>query len=466
MPLISTIAWAPFADKHKRYIKNALSNALNVAEGAIRSGKTIDHCIIAAMYLETCPDKIHLASGSSQPNAKLNIGECNGYGLEHLFRGRCHWGKFKSNEALFIRTQTGEKIVIFAGGGKADSYKKILGNSYGLWIATEINEHYDSDNSRESFIKVAFGRQAAARQPLTLWDLNPCAQHHPIYANYIDKWLGNYPGGYQYEHFTIDDNLSLTPERRAEIKGRYDESSVWYKRDILGQRVTAEGLIYFTYADSPQRFAVSDDELPKAKDKKAKDTAKEKKAYAFERINIGVDFGGSGSAHAMVATAFDAGYKNVYVLASERFDAREVTVETVIAKINTFAERICQTYGDIHAIYPDNAEQTIINSLRKSSRFRVIGCLKRPILERIRCTDILLSSGRLKLVDGYNKALDGALKTAVWNPKNITKDERLDDGTSDIDTLDAFEYSFEREIYKITKNKKQEDNQNDDRDDG
>ena len=330
MPVTSTIAWAPFADKHKHYIKNALSNALNVAEGAIRSGKTIDHCIIAAMYLETCPDKIHLASGSSQPNAKLNIGECNGYGLEHLFRGRCHWGKFKSNEALFISTQTGEKIVIFAGGGKADSYKKILGNSYGLWIATEINEHYDSDNSRESFIKVAFGRQAAARQPLTLWDLNPCAPHHPIYTNYIDKWLGKYPGGYQYEHFTIDDNLSLTPERRAEIKGRYDETSVWYKRDILGQRVTAEGLIYFTYAGSPQRFAVSEDDLPKTKDKKA---------YSFKRINIGVDFGSNGSAHAMVATAFDVGYKNVYVLASERFDAHEVTVETVIAKINGILER-------------------------------------------------------------------------------------------------------------------------------
>ena len=34
---------------------------------------------------------------------------------------------------MYIQTQTGEKIVIFAGGGKADSYKKILGNSYGLW---------------------------------------------------------------------------------------------------------------------------------------------------------------------------------------------------------------------------------------------------------------------------------------------------------------------------------------------
>ena len=152
-----SIEWAPFSEKHKNYIKHALDNSLCVAEGAIRSGKTIDHCIITAAYLETCPDKIHLASGSSAPNAKLNIGECNGFGLEHLFRGRCRWGKFKGGEALFINTKTGEKIVLFAGGGKSDSYKKILGNSYGLWIATEINEHYDSDDSRESFIKVAFG---------------------------------------------------------------------------------------------------------------------------------------------------------------------------------------------------------------------------------------------------------------------------------------------------------------------
>ena len=153
-----TIPLKPLSYKHKLCINRCLDNKFNVAEGAIRSGKTIDNCIAAAMILEITPDKIHLASGSTLANAKLNIGECNGFGLEHLFKGRCRWGKFKDNEALFIQTQTGEKIVIFVGGGKADSYKKILGNSYGLWIATESNEHYDSDNSKESFIKVAFGK--------------------------------------------------------------------------------------------------------------------------------------------------------------------------------------------------------------------------------------------------------------------------------------------------------------------
>lgn len=240
----TTIDWKPFSQKHKRYIKSALSNKMNVAEGAIRSGKTIDHCIIAAMYLEQCPDKIHLASGSTIGNAKLNIGVCNGFGLENLFRGRCKWGKYKDNEALFIYTQTGEKIVIFTGAAKADSYKRILGNSYGMWIATEINEHYDSDDSRTSFIKVAFGRQVAAEKPLILWDLNPCNPGHSIYKNYIDRYKNTYKGGYQYEHFTIADNLAISPQRLEEIKSQYVPGSVWYRRDIDGERCIAEGLIY------------------------------------------------------------------------------------------------------------------------------------------------------------------------------------------------------------------------------
>ena len=247
MPKTQTIPWKPFSKKHSDYIKNALHNKMNVAEGAIRSGKTIDHCIIAAMYLEECPDKIHLASGSTIGNAKLNIGACNGFGLENLFRGRCKWGKYKDNEALYLYTQTGEKIVIFAGGAKADSYKRILGNSYGLWIATEINEHYDCDDSRSSFIKVAFGRQVAAERPLILWDLNPCNPGHSIYANYIDNYLNNYVGGYQYQHFTIADNLSISEQRKAEIESQYVKGSIWYRRDILGERCIAEGLVYSMY---------------------------------------------------------------------------------------------------------------------------------------------------------------------------------------------------------------------------
>lgn len=60
-----TIPWGKFSDKHKKYIKTALNYKQSVAEGAVRSGKTIDHCIIFSMYLETCEDKIHLRVGQA-----------------------------------------------------------------------------------------------------------------------------------------------------------------------------------------------------------------------------------------------------------------------------------------------------------------------------------------------------------------------------------------------------------------
>ena len=112
MNFVQTINWAPFSQKHIDYITHALDNIMNVAEGAVRSGKTIDHCIIAQMYLETCKDKVHLASGSTLANAKLNIGYCNGFGLECLFKGRCHWGKYKDNEAYQVALKFIKLLVL------------------------------------------------------------------------------------------------------------------------------------------------------------------------------------------------------------------------------------------------------------------------------------------------------------------------------------------------------------------
>ena len=418
-----TIPWGRFSEKHKVYIKNALKNALNVAEGAIRSGKTIDHCIIAAAYLETCKDKIHLASGSSQPNAKLNIGECNGFGLEHLFRGRCKWGKFKDNEALFIKTQTGEKVVIFAGGGKADSYKKILGNSYGLWIATEINEHYDSENSRESFIKVAMGRQLAAQEPLMLWDLNPCKPKHPIYENYIDKWLGNYPGGYQYQLFTIYDNLTLSEERRKQIEEKYEVGSIWYKRDILGQRVQAEGLVFPTLATDETPWLIKPNELP----------------VRYQYVEAGLDIGGNGSAYAMTCTA--QGYDGIqYKLKAEKRQAEDMAMDDIEKFVNEFCADVEKKYNvHIDMINSDHID-AIINSLNDNTKYSVEKAYKPPLEDRVFVYSKLLATNRVKFVDGMCDDLIEEMQNLVFDDKS-DKPIPQDNGEMQIDTWDSNIYS-------------------------
>ena len=441
MSATQRINWGTFSPKHLRYLQNAMRSDFCVAEGAIRAGKTIDNCYIAYKYLLATPDRFHLASGSTLANAKMNIGVCNGFGLEALFRGRCRWGKYRDNEALYINTPTGEKVVLFTGGGKSDSYKKILGYSLGLWIATEINEHYDSDDSRTSFVKVALGRQAAAAMPMRIWDLNPSSPMSPIYSQYIDHYKEINRPGYLYEHFTIDDNWSLSPERREEIKRDYDPSSIWYRRDILGQRVVAEGLIYRTFADDPDAWCISREEL------RARYCDKRTGKWTFRSIFNGVDFGGSGSAHTFVSSAITQDW-HLIALRSERVDAHQVDTEQLTERFLRFEQVVSAEYGGIDCTYCDSAEQTIINSFRKKARYPVANARKCEIRDRIRATDIMMALHVLTIVGEDCRTLIDALSSCVWDKNKPEAWVRLDNGTSDIDTLDAFEYSWER-LWKI-----------------
>ena len=233
-----------WTDKHKQYMQKGISATISVAEGAVRAGKTVDNVTMFAKMIDLgVKDRIHLATGSTSANAKLNIGDCNGYGLEYIFRGRCRWTKYKGNDALLIKSHGRIYIVIFAGGSKSDSFKKIRGNSYGMWIATEINLHHPS------MIKEAFNRQLAATTRRIFWDLNPSSPAHFIYKDYIDRFPEAYGTAYNYEHFTIRDNASITDKRIAEIEATYDKRSIWYKRDILGIRCNADGVIYDMFGD-------------------------------------------------------------------------------------------------------------------------------------------------------------------------------------------------------------------------
>ena len=118
-----------FTDKHKAYMRRALECTMNVAEGAVRSGKTVDNVFVFAHLLETTPDRLHLASGATGGTAKVTLGDCGGFGLEAIFRGRSRWHSCKGLDAMTVQTPTGEKTVLFVGGKNADAYKHIRGLS-------------------------------------------------------------------------------------------------------------------------------------------------------------------------------------------------------------------------------------------------------------------------------------------------------------------------------------------------
>ena len=226
------------------------------------------------------------------------------------------------------------------------------------------------------------------------------------------------------QQFLIDDNIFLEKEYIENLKKEY--TGVFYDRFILGLWKPAEGLIYRQFTDRPEKYYIEREQLPKLK-----------------YINIGVDFGGNRSQHAFAATGLPDGLDRLYVLRSESIKATGTSVSDIVRLFIQFVQRIEKEFGPVDMVYADSAEQAIINEMRSKTDYDIRNSVKNEIIDRIRCTDVLLSTGRLYLTKGLNDALEDGLKNAVWDEKSVTKDKRLDDGTSNIDILDAFEYSFE-----------------------
>lgn len=430
-----------FGEKHLGYMKRCLMSKINVAEGAVRAGKTVDNVYVFGHLLERSPDRYHLATGATASSAKITIGDCNGLGLEKRFEGRFKWCLYRGCECMKVNTQSGEKIIVFAGGKNADSYKKIRGNSYGMWIATEINLHH------ETMIREAFNRQLAARDRRVFWDLNPSSPTSPIYTEYIDRYAEGMESGkysrdfYNYGHFTIYDNPNVTPERLREIESQYEKNSVWYRRDILGERCAAEGLIYTYFAKNRDKVILPRDAIS---------------GKRMDFINIGVDFGGNRSLTTFAATAFIGDSLCVVKDHAINGGKGEIDPVRVNEEFLSFVRELRRDFPGVEIRYAfcDSEAQYLINGLRTFMKrsgdpVSVGECAKRRIRDRIDCVNSLMVQGRFHVLEDCRATVRGFAE-AVWDPSR-EDDVRLDNFTSDIDILDAVEYSFERYMGKLVK---------------
>lgn len=253
---------------------------------------------------------------------------------------------------------------------------------------------------------------------------NPDAPQH-----WVKKFLDSDADIY-CQTSTIFDNPFLPPEFVDNLCKEY-AGTVYYNRFILGQWVAAEGVIYRQFCDNPERFIV--DDLPPGD--------------AIRNAAIGVDFGGGTSAHAFCCVGFTV--QGRLVVLDEYREKQALDPNRLGQQFVDFVRR-CQARWVITDVWCDSAEQTLINGLRAAAASAGLGInignsLKRPINDRIRATCILMGSDRFLVNRACRETID-ALRTALWDAKHVTEDVRLDDGTTNIDSLDAFEYAFERDI--------------------
>ena len=409
----------PFGSKAKESIKN--TGFLTVWEGSVRSMKTVSSLFAFINYVMAYPvsDSRFVMTGATQGSIYRNCIE-NEFGIIALSGGMFEEMTDKNNSKYLLLKGTLKKIYYF-GGDNIGSYKKIRGATYAGWYADEIN------NQHVNTITECFNRTAVSLDRRNFWTLNPDTPSHWIYRNYIDKYLKDKIPGYRWFHFTLDDNPALTAERKTELKRQY--TGVFYQRFILGRRVRAEGAIYTSFNRDIHIITT----LP---------TNKDGTPCKIIYSAIGGDIGGNKSATSYVNTGFFMKDGKLCIVATEElYDSENISTEHILNNFKLFANKQKLLYTVAEG-YVDSAEQLIVKSMRNLGVLNIRGSKKIKIVDRIRLLDYLFSSNRAYVMKCCTHLIE-AIENAVWDPKGM-KEERLDDNTSNIDSLDSWEYSFER----------------------
>ena len=408
------------SDKQKEFIRNA-DKRFNIKTGATRSGKTY----LDILY--TIPSRIRERSGKDGLNVILGVTnstiERNVLQPLRELYGDNLVGMINSHN---IARLFGEDVYCL-GAEKVSQVSKIRGASIKYCYCDELAEY-----NQEVFelLKSRLDKEYSVLDGT----LNPESPTHWL-KQFLDSDADIY-----CQTYTIFDNPFL-PKKFVDNLCKEYEGTVYYNRYILGQWCNAEGLIYTRFANEPAKYIYN---------KKREDDTYD---LPSGMTIIGIDYGGTKSGQAFVCTRISSDYKQVIVLGSEKHmgdidpdDLEELEIR--------FAKKMMYKYNcDIDYMLPDNEEVVLIRGLKRRVQEEgwntiVRGCTKEPINDRIDCGRTMISYGILSYIEEECKIFVDALSSALWDD-NAKEDTRLDDFTTDIDTIDAWEYSWCRFIRQI-----------------
>lgn len=396
---------AVFSDMQREFWRSC-THRWNVKTGATRSGKTYqDYFLIPRRLLDVeGKEGLNVILGNTRETIRRNIlvPMQNLYGIKFI-------GNLRADNSV---TLFGNRVFCL-GADNANHVDRLRGSSikyaYGDEVTTWNPDVFDMLKSRLD-------------KPYSKFDgtCNPDNPHH-WFKQFLDSDADIYQQAY-----TIDDNPYLDPVFVENLKREYS-GTVLYDRYIRGLWVAAEGLIYRLFSDQPERFIM--DELPRV-----------------HHAVIGVDFGGGTSAHAFCCLGYCGGR---IVVLDEYRETEALNPTKLEGDFADFVKR-CQMRWLVTDVWCDSAEQTLINGLRMTAAqnrlaINIGNALKKPINDRIRALCLLMGADKFYIHRSCKWTID-ALKTAIWDSRIATEDVRLDNGSTNIDSLDALEYAFERDI--------------------
>lgn len=427
--------------KQNEYIINA-THRWNIKSGAVRSGKSyVDTAYIVPKRIRDRAGLpgLNVIMGVSKESIERNVLQP----MREIYTSDLIGNINNRNVARVC----GEDVYCL-GAEKVSQVAKIQGASikycYGDEIAKWNKEVFQMLKSRLDKTYSCFD--------------GACNPEHP--THWLKEFIDNVELDIYLQKYTIFDNPFLDPEFVKQLCKEY-EGTIYYDRLILGLWKRADGAIYKRFADNPESFRceIVDEFSPGSE-------YKQFRKEDITSIEIGLDFGGNQSGHSFVARGYTDNYRDVIALKSKRVMAKdenedidsnrlnELFCEFVQEVIDGYSVRVKRgdyvQYCNVESVFWDNAETVLGNSIRNAVEkefpwIAVKPAKKRPINDRIRCTVKLMGAGRFFITSDC-ESLQTALSDAVWDKEVRDKDERLDDGSTDIDSLDAFEYTIERDM--------------------
>lgn len=387
------------SEKQEKFLTNDLRR-INLLYGSVRSGKTWISLLKWAWWVGNQPaNQAFLMVGKTITTLKRNCLSL----LESLIGDNITYSLGQKKAIIFGRT------VWLEGANDERSESKIRGMTLkGVYIDELTQIPHD-------FYLMALSRLSEKGAAL-LATTNPDHPKHYVKTEIID----NDKIDKQVIKFLIDDNIFLDEEYKENLKKEY--SGVYYDRFICGEFVRADGLIYRLIAEKPERYIVKKEDLP-----------------SMHTFTIGEDFGKSTSGHAITLSAIGSD-GHLYFLKSIFKESKGNLVEDIVNWSVEVFEKYYEEYPYFFDVYPDSAESSLINSIRAKSRFNIYPSIKHEIIDRIRVMNRLLATEKVHFVEGECDILIAAFSEALWDEKSLI-DKRLDDGTTNIDSIDSAEYS-------------------------
>lgn len=384
-----------------------------IADGAIRSGKSVAMSLSFVIWAMSEFEACNFAMcGKTIGSFRRNVL----FWLKLMLRSRGYSVSEQRTENLVVVRRGNIENYFYVFGGKDERSQDLI---QGITLAGVFFDEVAL--MPESFVNQATGRCSVDGSKFW-FNCNPGSPSHWFKTGWIDKRQDK---RLLYLHFTMDDNLSLSEAVKERYRSTY--TGVFFKRYILGEWKSADGVIYRQFADDPERFIL--DEVP----------------ADIIIGTMGLDFGGNGSAHAGCLVGITRGYRSIVIL-DEYYRKEVIDPGTLTGDVCGFVQR-SQAQCRATSIWCDSAETTLIKGIRTEVFARHIpvevrNARKGEIIDRIRLCDMLMSQGRFFILRRCRHTI-AALSEAVWDGKSPTRDRRLDDGSTNIDSLDALEYALE-----------------------